>query len=52
MSEAMEERTEEEISLLNLVERGVGGLAVQEALEQRRQAILEKLQRDNADAGM
>lgn len=52
MSETMQEPVKENIKPRGLAEQGVGSLAVQEALDQRRQAILKKLQRDNADAAM
>ncbi len=52
MNENKLELEEESTEALKTIGQGAGSLAVQEALEQRRQAILEKLQRDNADAGM
>ncbi len=52
MNENEQELEEESTEVLKIVGQGAGSLAVQEVLEQRRQAIIEKLQRDNADAGM
>lgn len=52
MGTSKEELDQKPHGPIEVVQEAVGNLVVRDALEERRQALLEKLQRDNSDAGM